>query len=333
MTAFKGFSGWIEIFKGGKVTDSAGVEHDGNDLIEKALATFNAAEHTPPVVVGHPKDNAPAYGWVEGLKKEIRDGAAVLLAKFKDVAPEFADMVERGLFRKRSAAFYPDGSLRHVGFLGAAPPAVKGLADLDFADIDDAVVFEFAEVRPWTWSAIADTFRRIRDWLIETQGREVADSVIPTWETETIDEERRRAESLDAKGDEPMEYTEADIENIRQEEREKAEREFAEREAQKAQEAARAANKAWLEGKVSDGTIPPAVAKMGVVEFMDTLAVEGEFQFSESKGKQAPAVWFKEFLTELFEGKFAALFSEFATKDRATDGADTDVIPDLTAKV
>jgi hypothetical protein len=333
LSVFKGFEDWIEIFRGGKVTDTAGVEHDGDDLIEKAIRTFNASEHEPPVVVGHPKDDAPAYAWVAGLKDAVRDGRKVMLAKFRQVAEPFADMVSQGRFKKRSAAFYPDGRLRHVGFLGAAPPAVKGLADMDFADIDDAVVFEFAEVRPWTWGAIADTFRRIRDWLIETQGREVADSVIPTWETETIDEERRRAESPDAEGDEPMEYTEADIEKIRQEEREKAEREFAEREAQKAQESARAANKAWLEGKVSDGTIPPVVAKMGVVEFMDTLAVEGEFQFTENGGKKAPAVWFKEFLTELFEGKFGALFSEFATKDRATDGADTDVIPDLTSKV
>ena len=43
-------------------------------------------------------------------------------------------MVEKGRFNKRSAAFYPDGGLRHVGFLGASPPAVKGLNPVFKAD-------------------------------------------------------------------------------------------------------------------------------------------------------------------------------------------------------
>src|SRR5512145_2502964 len=114
MSNQKGFDGWIPIFRGGKQIDSNGVEHDGDALIDQALTNFNAAEHEPPVVIGHPKENAPAYGWVQGLKKQ----GNLLYAKFKQIQPEFAQMVEKGLFKKRSAAFYPDGSLRHVGFLG-----------------------------------------------------------------------------------------------------------------------------------------------------------------------------------------------------------------------
>ena len=100
MPEFKGFDDWIPIFRGGKQIDSQGREHDGNALIDKALATFNAAKHEPPVVIGHPVENAPAYGWVEGLTKQ----GNLLLAKFKQVQPEFAGMVKRGLFKKRSAA-------------------------------------------------------------------------------------------------------------------------------------------------------------------------------------------------------------------------------------
>lgn len=140
---FKGFDEWIEIFRGGKVVDSKGREHDGDALIEKAVATFDTAKHEPPVVIGHPQDNAPAFGWVEGLKKEVQDGINLLMAKFKQVQPEFAQMVEKGLFKKRSAAFYPDGSLRHVGFLGAMPPAVKGLADVQFGG-QEAITIEFS---------------------------------------------------------------------------------------------------------------------------------------------------------------------------------------------
>ena len=139
MINFKGFDDWIPIFQGGHQTDSAGCVHDGDALIDKALATFDASKHEPPVVIGHPVENAPAYGWVEGLKKQ----GDMLLAKFKQIEPSFADMVKRGLFKKRSAAFYPDGSLRHVGFLGAKPPAVKGLPDVAFVEVD-AMTFEFS---------------------------------------------------------------------------------------------------------------------------------------------------------------------------------------------
>ncbi|MBW1666851.1 MAG: hypothetical protein JRJ66_02130 [Deltaproteobacteria bacterium] len=139
---FKGFDDWIEIFRGGKQTDSEGREHDGDQLIEKAVATFDPRAHEPPLVIGHPRENAPAYGWVEGLATTVRDGVKVLLARFKQVVPEFAQMVEQGLFKKRSASFYPDGRLRHVGFLGAAPPAVKGLQDIGFKE--EGIVFEFA---------------------------------------------------------------------------------------------------------------------------------------------------------------------------------------------
>jgi hypothetical protein len=71
---FKGFGQYIEIFKGGKQTDSSGTEHDGDSLIDKALSLFNASEHEPPAVIGHPEENAPAFAWVEDLKEEIVDG-------------------------------------------------------------------------------------------------------------------------------------------------------------------------------------------------------------------------------------------------------------------
>jgi len=142
MKTFKSLDDWIEIFKGGKQIDNAGRAHDGDALIETAVATFNPSYHEPPAVIGHPKENAPAYAWVGGVKKVARDGVNVLLAKFKDVVPEFEDMVKRGLFKKRSAGFYPNGRLRHVGFLGAVPPAVKGLASLKFTE-QEATTFDF----------------------------------------------------------------------------------------------------------------------------------------------------------------------------------------------
>jgi hypothetical protein len=182
MLNFKGFDEWIPIFRGGSQTDSQGRVHDGDVLIDKAVAKFNAAVHEPPACIGHPADNAPAYGWVETLKKQ----GGLLLAKFKQVQPEFAGMVKQGLFKKRSAAFYPDGTLRHVAFLGAAPPAVKGLQDMAFSEQADAT-FEFADYQTvWSWEAIAGLFGRIRDYLIEKEGVEKADAVISSYQVQEI---------------------------------------------------------------------------------------------------------------------------------------------------
>ena len=69
----------------------------------------------------------------------------------------FAGLLKAGRFKKRSASFYPPGHpsnptpdrpyLRHVGFLGAQPPAVKGLAD--FADAGEPPpTYDFDEPTP-----------------------------------------------------------------------------------------------------------------------------------------------------------------------------------------
>lgn len=122
---------WIAVFRAGTWTDSAGRTRTWNvEDIDKIVESYDPAKSEAPVVVGHPKDNAPAYGWVEALK---RDGE-ILWAKIKDLAPEFKEWLQKKLYKKRSISLYPDGSLRHVGFLGAVPPAVKGLPDPAFRD-------------------------------------------------------------------------------------------------------------------------------------------------------------------------------------------------------
>jgi hypothetical protein len=62
-----------------------------------------------------------------------------LLAREKQVDPKFNEARQAGKFKKRSAAFYTDETgkitgLRHVAYLGAQPPEVKGLHDVAFDD-------------------------------------------------------------------------------------------------------------------------------------------------------------------------------------------------------
>ena len=134
--------GWIEVFRAGKQTDSAGRTREWTEAdLDHTVASYKPEEHEAPVVVGHPKDNGPAFGWVESLK---RDGST-LLAKFKQVVPAFQEAVQQGLYKKRSVSLFSDGRLRHVGFLGAAAPAVQGLKDIAFSEDADSVTIEFNE--------------------------------------------------------------------------------------------------------------------------------------------------------------------------------------------
>ena len=128
----------FEIFKAGTHTSSNGTTKDYSikDL-EFIASSYNPAENEAPIVIGHPADNSPAYGWIESLKV-VGDK---LLAKPKEVIKEFSEAVKQGLYKKRSISLDKDGKLRHVGFLGGAAPAVKGLADIQFNE-PSAVTFE-----------------------------------------------------------------------------------------------------------------------------------------------------------------------------------------------
>ena len=144
----------IEIFKAGKRQDAHGtvVEITPADL-QQAVEAYDVAYHEAPAVIGHPKMDAPAYAWVKGLQLD----GDVLKAELDQVHPEFAEMVTDGRFKKVSASFYlansPDnpkqGSLylRHVGFLGAMPPAVKGLRNPEFSESEQGIV-DFCEAMP-----------------------------------------------------------------------------------------------------------------------------------------------------------------------------------------
>ena len=189
---FKGFDDWIEVFRTGTHTDSAGnIREWKEDDLKKIAENYDPEKNEAPIVIGHPTDSSPAYGWVEKIKTE----GGILWAKCKDIIPEFADMVKKGLFKKRSISLSSDLTLRHIGFLGATPPAVKGLADLKFSKNKGTISFEFNDTSPWTWGTIAGVFRKIREWFIEKEGKETADSIITDWEIEAIKDAEKNATS------------------------------------------------------------------------------------------------------------------------------------------
>ncbi len=144
----------IHIFKTGTHTDSNGVSvsFSENDL-QNAINAYNPSLHQAPIVVGHPKTDAPAFGWVKSLTANNGN----LYAIPEQIQHDFGEQVKQGLYKKVSASFYPPNSsanpvkgvyyLRHVGFLGAEPPAIKGLEPIEFNENDKAVelTFDFSE--------------------------------------------------------------------------------------------------------------------------------------------------------------------------------------------
>lgn len=142
----------IEIFKAGKHQDANGqlVEITESDL--NKMATHYAPKfHEAPIVIGHPETNAPAYGWVKGLKVQ----AGKLLAEV-EATEELKTLMKNGHFKKVSASFYKPNNginpthkgfyLRHVGVLGAMPPAIKGMRDPVFNE--QAAFFDFTFNEP-----------------------------------------------------------------------------------------------------------------------------------------------------------------------------------------
>lgn len=160
------------------------------DCIDLANS-YDPSVSEAPFVIGHPSLTAPAYGWAERL--EYRDG--IVYAAPRQVNPAFAEAFNAGSYKKRSLSIYQPASpgnpkpghfyARHVGFLGAVPPGVKGLPDAQFAEASgDNGPLEFA--LPWEADNLASLFQSLRDFLIQEGSIEKADSIIPQWRIQSI---------------------------------------------------------------------------------------------------------------------------------------------------
>ncbi len=135
---------WCEIFRTGIHKDSCGNKRVWTlEDLNKIKENFYRKNSDVPICCGHPKSSSPAYGWVEDLKI----AGERLFASYKNVQPEFKEAVKKGLFKNRSISLNSDLSLRHVAFLGGQLPAIKGLEQFCFSEIqsDSEIVINFSE--------------------------------------------------------------------------------------------------------------------------------------------------------------------------------------------
>jgi hypothetical protein len=124
---------WIQIFRIGNYEGKLPIAPADLDAM---VRNYDPTRHEAPLVLGHPDSDSPAVGWVEALRRM----GDTLWAKVRQVAPELRQAVREGRFKKISMAIYralegvSGPYLRHVGFLGAEIPAVKGMTPIRWSE-------------------------------------------------------------------------------------------------------------------------------------------------------------------------------------------------------
>ncbi|MGM7653592.1 hypothetical protein [Serratia marcescens] len=184
------------------------------DCLDMA-SSYDPSLSESPFVIGHPKLTAPSYGWAKRF--EFRDG--FLYAEPHQVNPEFAEAFNAGSYKKRSLSVYQPNTPgnpkpghfypRHVGFLGAVPPGVKGLPDAEFTEFaegDDNAPLEFAI--PWETELLVDLLRGVRDYIVEKDGAERADLLMPQWRIRSLEELAANAAAENNSTISPLAYAE-----------------------------------------------------------------------------------------------------------------------------
>lgn len=289
----------LEIFRPGTFVAENGQTYSFSEADVKAsVAAYNPDVFKAPLVIGHPKTEDPAYGWVSALT--FAEDSKKVLADPDQVHTDFAEGVNEGRWPKISSSFYhPDHPsnpvpgvyyLRHVGFLGASAPAVKGLKTASFADEQgDVITIDFSEGEQESRWALARLARNLRDWMIEKFDLETADRVVPDWVAASAEDAERAGRKSHTSFSEPEDKLVATPEDKtanfaeRENQLKTREQELAEREKKIADADAKRKREevvSFVEGLVKGGKVLPA-EKNQVVSLLASLPEDKTISFSE----------------------------------------------------
>ncbi len=207
----------VEIFLAGTRPASNGVSTTITPAnLQEIVDSYNPQVFRAPAIVsenfGHDIGNytditvSKSKELCHGIPARLRRVGDRLCAGFESLSPNLAQWIRKKQLHSVSPSFYlpnsPNNpypgkwSLRHIAFLGATPPACKGLAALSEppADWGEFVAYEFSVSnesgvvnfdmyvnQPFTspWAIAADLFQRYREYLIESEDVETADKVLP----------------------------------------------------------------------------------------------------------------------------------------------------------
>ena len=336
----------IEVFRPGTFKPMQGdpITYSAGDL--RAIADAYDPDTAPaPVVVGHPDTDAPAYGWIKSFHYDA--ATERLMADLDQIEPQFADLVKGGRFRKVSMAFFSPGQPhnpvpgtwypQHVGFLGAAAPAVPGLRNASFAGAADTVFTAAFGERGF--EETASILRTVRDFLIEKFGLEDADKALPSYRLDWLSEVEvnpkpepmfsvpnptPEKEPAVSQPDPAFAAREADI-AAREAEIAAARAEIAARETKLAHDD----NVAFAESLITEGKLLPAV-KDQTVAVLDALPKGATVAFAEGGAKVDLATALRDILSaqpkvvhfgemDLGKDPDAASTAQFSADGKAVD--------------
>ena len=124
----------VQILRTGTFKDMSGTEVTFSEAdLDRITAKINKQVEggfEPPICKGHPKHDDPRFGSVQGAVKEGNNAYVIV----DELSPTFAEACQRGEYKYCSPALYADGSLRHLGVLGAMNPAIKGMDPVAFGE-------------------------------------------------------------------------------------------------------------------------------------------------------------------------------------------------------
>lgn len=207
----------IEFLRVGVHTAMNGSSHNfTSDIAQEIVDTYNPDNFKAPLIISHRTGDYSDRSIVEselafGTPKFLKKVGDRVKAVFEKISPKFVEWVRNNEILGISPSFYPPDhpsnptpgkwSLRHIAGLGKSPPAIKGLASLSLSEFLNSPVgaIDLGEFEYSTDTSGAITldfmagegyeiFGRLRDYLIEKEGVEVADRIIPSYYLQVISE-------------------------------------------------------------------------------------------------------------------------------------------------
>lgn len=160
---------WIKIFAEGRHDDvnrSTWTKKDVEKLFELNIG------RRLPLVPGHPEDDLPIIGWINGLRKVLENGRLYIEGRIEKIDDEFKRLLKNVGMDKVSVSIRGDGLIKHVGLVES--PAVAGLG-MAFSKIKnekgetnmEEVLQKLAEIE----ARLATLEAKISEW--ESNGEDV----------------------------------------------------------------------------------------------------------------------------------------------------------------
>jgi hypothetical protein len=192
----------IPFIRTGRFTDKNGTTAEIKpETLDKIIASTRSYPYQNgefPVVIGHPKEDSPAWGWISKNSIVKEKNILSALADDSSFAAEFREWISKKLYKTVSVALRPDWSIKHIGFLGAQPPAVTGLPAVEFSSSPNDIIIELSEgvLSAKQFGLLSSLFSGIKNYFIEKEGEEKAEELIPS---SSLEEMTKPAEETEQK--------------------------------------------------------------------------------------------------------------------------------------